>query len=128
MNNVENNILIAEFLGLKTGKHLGKNRWLNDWFDNEGLINGARNEQLFFHTDWNWLMVVVEKIETKKYFKKEIQFKITKYSVCIQSFVDEVVLSKCVFSSWATYGGTEKLRATYNAVIEFIKWYNLNNK
>jgi hypothetical protein len=105
----ENNKLIAEFM---------------NHYENMGNLG------LLYHSDWNWLMEVVEKIEAKKYFKKEIQFSITKYSVKIQSLAntDGEILSPCIFSAWGTYGGTDKIQAVYNACVEFIKWHNENNK
>jgi hypothetical protein len=64
MTTTEKNNLLAEFIGLQTGKELGYDRWENDWFDNLGVINGQRNENLFFDSDWNWLMTVVSKVES----------------------------------------------------------------
>jgi hypothetical protein len=127
--NTENNKIIAEFMGEKT---------FNSPFlvfdipqhvrENEKLENGASlfgMDKLRYYSDWNWLMEVVEKIETLKYYKKDIQFSITKYSVSIQTLANKngVVIGN-IFSAWGTYEGTEKKLAIYRACIEFIKWYN----
>jgi hypothetical protein len=114
--NTENNKLIAEFLGYVL-------RGVDTYENNNKLY---LTDELKFNDDWNWLMEVVEKIETLKYYKNEIQFKITKNAVSIQAITKKIneVISKCVFSSWGTYHGTEKKEAVYKASIEFINWYN----
>jgi hypothetical protein len=124
--NTENNKIIAEFLGLKT---ILEQDFLDYKYNQNETDNLYILESLKYDSDWNSLMEVVEKIENLKYFQNEIQFKITKYAVCIQTITKEtgIVISPCVFSKWATYGGTEKLQATYKTVVQFIKWYNLQN-
>ena len=128
----EDNRIIAEFMGLEKFKSQLDYIIFDVPQHKKDVVTEQNGGTLFaemdlkFHTDWNWLMEVVEKIETKKYFKKEIQFSITKYAVKIQTLTSEdgVVISPCIFSAWATYGGSEKLEAVYNACVEFIKWYN----
>ena len=75
-------------------------------------------------------MPVVEEIEqNKKYFKKELQLNITKYSVCWQTIDNEaLILSPNVFHKYGTYAGTEKIQAVYNSVIDFINWHNKNKQ
>lgn len=56
----EKNRMIAEFMGMQYTE-IG-------WFDNEGLLNFSYTkdntfDELLFHTSWDWLMPVVEKIE-----------------------------------------------------------------
>ena len=63
-----------------------------------------------YHTSWEWLMPVVEKIESGFHWNHEIHIhnghcKITKFN-------DEKV-----------YMGNSKIEAIYKAVVEFIKWY-----
>ena len=61
---------------------------------------------LIFHSDWNWLMKVVEKI-FKDFYKLNpcpIYLKIN-----IEKALNEV-----------------NIEAVYNACVEFIKWYNQN--
>ena len=131
--NTENNRIIAEFMDLKPVEVFGNYSISKDHVSvNCENSNDAMNsfcQSTKYHSDWNWLMEVVEKIETKKYYKKEVQFSITKYSVKIQTLTNEdgLIISPCIFSSWGTYGGTQKMKAIYNACLEFIKWYNLQN-
>ena len=124
MNTTEQkNKIIAEFLG-RNGKY-NKLLYAFKNLDHNGQI-WFNSTELRFHLDWNWLMTVVEKIESLQYFRKEVQFSINKYSVCIQTISknSKVVLSDCIFSKWGTMGGTEKIKAVYNACLEFIEWYN----
>ena len=72
-----------------------------------------------YNSDWNWLMEVVEKIENLSKEGETYMFSITK------------------FSARVTYKGSRivdlpidntKIEAVYNACVEFIKWYNEQNK
>lgn len=106
----KNNKLIAEFMGLQTGKHLGYNRWQDDWFDNLDVINGQRNEKLLFDSDWNWLMPVVKKI----------------YSLDI--YYSSYIIEKASQFHNGQIELTTNINSVYNQVIEFIKWYNKNKE
>jgi hypothetical protein len=109
MENLENNKLIAEFMGFELQTN-PKERWFGQYFTipNEAWSN--RIELLHFDTDWNWLMQVVEKIENLGYDV------VIKYNICTitngeNEFQNEV---------------GQKIYATHQTVIEFIKWYNKN--
>ena len=123
MDNItENNKLMAEFMGLETGKQLGYERWENDWFDNRGVINGQRNEKLLFDTDWNWLMEVVGKIQILEIVHDNTR----NYDSVFKEW-------QCTFSpTYKTHdfgyivgkSKNSEIESVYNACIEFIKWYN----
>lgn len=83
---------------------------------------------LKYDCSWNWLMPVVEKIETLTMANWNIvSFKtqISKNSFVIFSeykdSVDGIIYQTDPFTK------PSKLEATYNGVVEFIKWYNQNN-
>ena len=72
MNIIENNKIIAEFMGLskttmfynlKTGNYVKKE---NDDCDIQVEIVYLKNKKpitnFYYHSDWNWLMEVVEKV------------------------------------------------------------------
>jgi hypothetical protein len=101
--NTENNKLIAEFMGMKYGKY---RRFKNGkWTHSETSLSN-------FATDWNWLIVAVEKIESMNYYVD-----IMNKAVSINNDEDMIVdLSGKDFST--------KIEAVYTAVLEFIKWYN----
>jgi hypothetical protein len=85
---------------------------------------------LKYHTSWDWLMPVVEKIETPM-FDKNGQF-ISRtgadvqilYKACIIEYEpDEESGDPCEETKIQVSGET-KLEAVYNAVYQFITWYN----
>ena len=55
----KNNVLIAEFMGMKLGQdHTNENMYYDDA---ENLHPPTPIDELKFHTSWDWLMPVVEK-------------------------------------------------------------------
>ena len=113
MDNItENNKLIAEFMGFKLQDNPNE-RWFNQWFvkDTSNKPYQNRIEILHFDTDWNWLMSVVEKIESlENNLKNETREEFIQF---------QKVLSLPIYN---------KIEVAYNACIEFIKWYNEQNK
>lgn len=90
----ENNKIIAEFMGCEIG-----------FADtSEPCIMGKQNAwtPLKYHSDWNWLMEVVEKIKSL---------------VCESEFTNRIGLKLNNLNK----------DAVYNACVEFIKWYNQNS-
>ena len=83
MNITENNKLITEFLG-----------WHSRKFE---------EDELDFHTDWNWLMPVIEKI------------------LDISLNLDTMEMYYNITDS------IPKIEQTHKEVVEFIKWYNNEN-
>lgn len=61
-------------------------------------------EDLKFHSDWNWLMEVINKIKSLDVAEYTLIYAIDDYLIQIE------------------------LEATYNACAQFIKWYNQQNK
>lgn len=112
MENLENNKLIAEFMGWNIDNPSTLPTNLHQEEETQGFW------ELKFDTDWNWLMGVVEKINTSD------------YTVEIHSMDTRIYnnnTGKIIFQSeckWQTY---ELLNSVYEAVVEFIKWYNKNN-
>jgi len=110
-----NNGLIAEFMGL---------RWetkpnYTGWYKGDNRIAGE--DTLQFDKSWDWLMPVVEKIETID----DIKF----------SFTDSCAIK--IFGKgggiYPTYAFVDvadvnRKHTTYKAVVAFIKWYNENKK
>ena len=99
---MEDNKLIAEFMGFQHTT-LG-------WYDaEETLVNVEKDntfDELKFHSDWNWLIDVVEKIyEMDLYYDKYIDY------------------NSRMFSSGKIKLGT-RIEGVYEQVVNFIKWYN----
>ena len=130
-NNIENNKLIAEFLGFELFNNkyyelsqFGYMKTNGEWSD------VFYPETLKFHKDWNWLMEVVENIES---LEDTERFEITNSGVNITHYQTKEV--KFIYNGYHTNKGmyllTEKavdtkIEAVYMAVVEFIKWYNKN--
>ena len=97
MNTTDNNKMIAEFLGYEPNS----NGVYPIVCINEG--KGWHLETMKFHTDWNWLMEVVEKIISldNVYAQKK------------QSILNSL---------------SPSISKTYKEVVEFIKYYNDESK
>jgi hypothetical protein len=113
-----NNTLLAEFLGY-TQPHpdfKSSTYWHKE--DRPPLAI------LLFDTDWNWLMEVVEKIEgVDNNLKFDIRSHFNPFTkkrlhnvVIVNGEDYSIVCSSTLIES--------KIEATYNACVEFVKWYN----
>ena len=107
---MKENKLIAEFMGMQH-TDIG-------WYDNEETLQLQNNtfDELQFHTSWNWLMPVVEKIESLGY-----EFFIVENRVEVSHNTDHSIETIIDFTF---HGG--KRGATYRGVVEFINQYNKN--
>ena len=78
---MKDNKLIAEFMGAKGHPKYNPNEWdvyitgcLDVDSDNENAQHFFTLDQMKYHTSWDWLMPVIEKIETLGYtFEKNYQ-------------------------------------------------------
>lgn len=133
MNTIENNKLIAEFMGeVKTFDVVDNDTYHGEITLSKGLteeqIEGeishfedrysvtpiAIEEPLQYHTSWGWLMPVVENIESLGY-----EFFIVENRVKVAHNTDHSIETIIDF----TFDGGKK-GATYQGVVEFIKEYN----
>jgi mRNA-degrading endonuclease YafQ of YafQ-DinJ toxin-antitoxin module len=133
---LENNKLIAEFMGAKYNKdtnfHIDKDFL---WLPRYGICNYKSLElgvgkTLEFHSNWNWLMQVVEKIDNLKTPITNNHFLIGKfedYEVHIQGKCIVIYAHGEVTKEVVHLRGSESntsIEAVYKACVEFIKWYN----
>lgn len=77
--------------------------------DFEGIVDFKR---------WAWIMPVVEEIN----IRDDYRFSVTILSMDVQIF--DNVNNKLIFESDAKWQPDELLQSIYEAVVEFIKWYN----
>lgn len=119
---VENNKLIAEFIGWT--EYRGLNRKWNGSFDTNNLFHvnkTVEQHEIIFHSSWDWLMPVVEKIEN---LYEVGDFVINSSNVCISG---ESKSGKFFGVHYSYSPNTSKIDAVWLACVEFIKWYNENN-
>lgn len=102
---IENNRLIAEFLGLDVSDTNG--------IFKKGLGVAYLTDDIF-KKDWNWLMLVCNKIESLGFEA------IIRGNYCgINNNSDN-----SINSVYYNESKTSKIEATYNACVQFVKWYN----
>lgn len=121
---IEGNSLIAEFMGRLQEHHIVEG------FDQEYGTFESRPETEHdwkFHTSWDWLMPVVEKIQSM-YVNVDIHG--TSYdNNCYIHYSgaepeEQLLLEKLQSFKGIYIGNASKIEATYSAVIQFITWLN----
>jgi len=111
---LEYNKRCAEFLGWnKTHPKI------KDWHIYITPIGHISYDKMLFHSDWNWIMEVVEAIEKLKYL------------VVIQSNfcqIQEIGTKKNDFKPYiiASIYSNDKKEAVVQAINQFLIWYNEN--
>ena len=136
MNYIENNKLIAEFMGLKTIKESDVLDWGKLNVNSDSISENQR-----YHKSFDWLMPVVEKIN-----KFHVSIRPFKYGnpelVKLKILENKVTIEGSFWINPNTINGNywvnlkkksfkydkNLIDAIYLAVIEFIKWYNEHNK
>ncbi len=117
----EGNKLIAEFCGLKPQSEKDDryfncpDRYYKYDIDEFKITNTSTPDSMLYHKDWNWLMPVLEIIESLGYtiniinlYSNEKQIRITNYLGYVCSDIKH----------------DSKIIGIFLAVIDFIKWYN----
>ncbi len=112
---IDNNRVIAEFMGWLAGESASYFEHINlpekfRVYSHVNFITQSNYHRLKFHSDWSWLMPVVEKIESLS------------WEVAIRSTYCHINRGT-VKDFGYTYGKT-KIESVYSAVITFINWYN----
>jgi len=115
----ENNKLIAEFMGwIRRPLPVymkGEEIWMGPGGATTKGSCGILGEECF-HYSWDWLMPVVERIESLGY---GVTIGMGTYCIIQNDWKEDLE---------EIYSMTDnnKLFCTYNAVVKFIKWYNIN--
>lgn len=125
MNTPEGNKLIAKFMGFHEIMLDEESKYdIGDIYEILGIditaMGTIEEDQLEFHTSWEWLMPVVEKIQKMGY-----SVHMNEVSTNINNNTGGTKLRlyfRCGYNS--SHGDMKK--RTYKAVVEFIKWYNEN--
>ena len=112
MSTIEDNKLIAEFMGLET-----PDRCYFEHLTKKGERKLSHFVLLEYHTSWDWLMPVVERIESDERYDVDI----LQYGTRITDNQKEIV------NNIANISFDKKIDHTYDAVIAFIRqYYELN--
>ena len=123
---IKGNKLIAKFDGLE---YLGKNvHGFSGYVFNLDKLNVEENclcycnsESMKYHSSWDWLMRVVEKIDFTEIDGRNVNVDIswcgTKIKHPLQCFDGEY-----------SKANDSRIMRTWSVIVEFIKWYNKNNK
>ena len=136
MEIIEGNKLIAEFMGLK---------YDNCWYrsENDLPINpitcsigkSVHEEQMCYHNSWDWLMRVVEKIESLTHETLKLynlvsvrRFKHVGYYWSISGIADYGDNKTTITTITLNHDDNKDIDALYNTVVKFIEWYNEKNK
>lgn len=122
------NELIAEFMG---GAFYGPDDldYPNKWFfpiqPHEGYRKDAHHitSGLRYNIDWSWLMPVVEKIHG---MGKMISINLYTDPMCCETLIYNWGLGDPQQRSGVENNST--IESVYKAVVEFIKWYNMQPK
>ena len=127
-NIIENNKIIAEFLDWEFDdlSETFETPFLKlvepQAFGDEQFSCKLQDFELEFHSDWNWLIGVIERIEGF-----EDENRCAKYNVNIQQCFVEIIDNHSS-ETIIEVDCNSKIQAVYNACITFIKWYNEQNK
>lgn len=104
----------AEFLGWKYDSKTSIHFTKGTWIDNKNIGHCAERG-LSFHSDWNWIMEVVEAIERLSKVGETYMFSITKFSVRVSHKGNRIVDLPI---------DDTKKEAVIQAIDQFIDWYN----
>ena len=120
---IKNNKLIADFIeASKTSNCKDNEMFIPDQtICRIDTIELGKGHILKFHKSWDWLMPVVEKIESE-FCSSNIHY----YSAGMmkQEYVVEFLGYNIDYDN--SQYDKSKIKAVYKAVIKFIKWYNKN--
>lgn len=133
-NNIEENRLIAEFMGgvlssvpnlINLPQTVGEAHILCVK-GSECLPNGTysvyRVNELQYHKSWDWLMEVVERINLID------DYRFTVYIASMDTRIEDNVTGNIVIDINCKHAVDELIESVYEAVVEFIKWHNFAKK
>lgn len=118
MTTEENNRMIAEFMGFKLQSNTDE-RWFGQWFTISNGTWANRIEILHFHTSWDWLMPVVEKIERLEFTIEKNFQRIDGDYQCLITKGNDILFQEFNESS---------ITAMHYVVAQFIEWHNKQQK
>lgn len=109
MKTKENNRLIAEFMEYPGD---GKGLYFFHLKGNDVLVSA---DNLKYHTSWDWLIPVVEKIELLGYSVEKNFQRVDKDWQCLITKGNDILFQEFAYDS---------IEAMYQVVVSFIEFYN----
>ena len=137
---LEYNKRCAEFLGAIDSKHtwgyMLKEDELNlsfalfdeKIFSNDGGGSGWLIKDLKFHSDWNWIMEVVEAIEKLDNSKYEVTILESECAIIDKQAAENEENPFMIKPIAACFKANSKKEAVVQAINKFLIWYNEKNK
>lgn len=122
MLTIENNKLIAEFVGYKVDENIFGG------IPVQGMKTiTSDSDTMKFHSNWNWIMPVIEKINANVnyYISNGIPETGKKYNCAV--YVSKDFKTESRNRLIEIDDNTSQIDVTYRVVVEFIKWYNANS-
>jgi hypothetical protein len=123
---LENNKLIAEFMG---GKNTARGYFIPYWcLVNMDSIELGKGKITEYHKSYDWLMPVVEKIESLK--SPDGQCAGNYFCMILGNGISIELPNKekDILICSTEQKKLTKIEAVYLGVVKFIKWYNKNEK
>lgn len=128
MEITEGNKLIALFMGMDKlpPRYYNEMNPALEYFgkkDSHNYSNVVNEMELNYHSHWDWLMPVVEKIESLKSVdgRGEVNYIVTiEESYCVVSQGGENSIVEVI--------GDDKIESVWLTVVDFIQWYNTASK
>ena len=111
---IQSNQLIAEFMGIEFDPEIHL-FYGYEWDEHN---NGVPEYEVYYHQSWDWLIPVVEKIETIIFENDEY------YNFQILGGCYVVIISSHGHELITVDNGQSKLECAYLAAVQFIEWYN----
>ena len=115
LQKTETNKLIAEFMNLDMYPPHDDYPLLYDCSPIDQDPQWYALEEFQYHTSWNWLMLVVEKIEREYMYAVQ---------PCWEHCIIDTAGENTEDFERIEVDSSDKLSATYGAVVAFITWYN----
>lgn len=126
------NKLIAEFMGYTWSKEGDGKTYLKKFIEQKDIYS-TKPDQLQYNSSWNWLMPVVEKIE--HLYEQQKVYPIFEISVirCRLALLHPLkykvwTVGIAPVNTFDDIVASSKIEALWMVIIEFIKYYNENEK
>jgi hypothetical protein len=139
-NTIENNKLIAEFMGYEKIVFPENSKYLGQ-YTNPISKRVYSISELEYHSDWNWLMEVLSKIKKMGYFVDMNYLSNTYGHIATSHYSDKTIIAEISHKPNPSVSKPptaenpiyineydEPKEALYNLIVRFINWYNQQSK